>query len=89
VTRRLTFEEKLKPDMLPKGAQIYGLQSLKSTGYRELTTVNFEFKGNTYHPGMSDNWKTTIDGLKRLASLDRIELAGEQAELLAGRASGC
>ncbi len=76
ISRRLTRDEKRDPDLLPPGSRIYGLHSLKSAGFRQLTTVDFEFRGRKYHPGANYNWKTTLEGLNRLATLDRIEVVG-------------
>ena len=36
------------------------------------TTVDFQFQGETYHPGANSNWKTTTTGLTRLAGAERI-----------------
>jgi adenine-specific DNA-methyltransferase len=71
--RRLNLDEKRDPKSLPGGSQIYGLHSLKSAGFRQNTTVEFTFEGETFHPGMNYNWKTTLEGLQRLAKLGRIE----------------
>lgn len=71
--RAMTKEEKVDPSKLPLGSRIYRLDNLTSQGYRQYTTVSFEFDGKTYHPGSERNWKTTVDGLKRLASERRLE----------------
>ncbi len=71
--RALMPEEAANSALLPKGARVYRNGDLTSQGFRQFTTVPFEFQGRTYHPGASANWKTTIEGLQRLASLGRIE----------------
>lgn len=75
-TRRLTKEEKEKPQTLPTGSKIYGLHSLKSSGFRQFTTTDFTFNGENFHPGMNNNWKTSINGMTKLAELGRIEKVG-------------
>lgn len=74
--RRLTQEEKNNPKTLPKGSKIFALHSLKSSGFRENTTVSFEFENELFHPGPNNNWKTTIDGMKKLAKAGRIKKVG-------------
>jgi adenine-specific DNA-methyltransferase len=71
--RQLTEEEVANPGLLPKGSKIYRLDNLISQGFRQFTTVPFMFEGKAYHPGENMNWKTTVDGLQRLAKLGRIE----------------
>jgi adenine-specific DNA-methyltransferase len=71
--RRLTDAEVANPTSLPPGSQIYRLSSLVSQGFRQFTSVPFQFEGKTYDPGLSMNWKTTIEGLRRLALAERIE----------------
>ncbi len=69
----MTKEERDDLALLPPGAKLYRLDNLTSQGFRQFTTVEFEFNGKRYHPGAERNWKTTVDGLKRLASLNRLE----------------
>lgn len=73
IRRSLTKEEREDLTELPAGAKLYRLDNLTSQGFRQFTTVEFEFKGKRYHPGRERNWKTTVDGLKRLSSLNRLE----------------
>ncbi len=74
--RPMTKEEIADITLLPKGTRIYRLDNLTSQGYRQFTTVSFEFDGNIYHPGTERNWKTTIDGLNRLVSNNRLQAHG-------------
>ena len=71
--RGLTDDETRNTEELPNGARIYRNDNFISQGFRQFTTVPFNFQGNTYHPGTEMNWKTTVDGLKRLAASSRIE----------------
>lgn len=69
----MTGEEIGDPSLIPSGARIYRLDNLTSQGYRQFTTIPFEFEGKTYHPGPERNWKTTLEGLGRLAAHRRLE----------------
>jgi adenine-specific DNA-methyltransferase len=71
--RRLSEEEIANPDLLPAGSRIYRLSSLMSQGFRQFTSVPYTHQGKTVDPGANMNWKTSIEGLDRLASLGRIE----------------
>ncbi|WP_255538656.1 DNA methyltransferase [Methylorubrum sp. DB1722] len=54
-------------------ARPYQLTSLISSGVRANTTVSWNFQGKPYHSGDSSNWKTSLEGLRRLSLADRIE----------------
>lgn len=71
--RSLTEAEIANPTLLPSGSRVYRLDNLISQGFRQFTTVPFEFEGKTYHPGPQMNWKTTVEGMQRLAAAGRIE----------------
>ncbi|MFN7798919.1 site-specific DNA-methyltransferase, partial [Gemmatimonas sp.] len=73
-TRRpLTNEEREDSAILPPGSRVYRLGDITSQGFRANTTVEFEFAGKRYHPGAESNWKTSLEGMQRLAELGRIE----------------
>lgn len=74
--RRMTREEVADPSQMPDGARTYMLDNLTSQGFRPNTTVEYRFDGRTFHPGANQNWKTTVDGLDRLAELGRLQAAG-------------
>ncbi len=50
----------------------FATSDLTSQGYRSATTVPFDFEGRTFHPGHTRHWKTTVEGLKRLAAAERL-----------------
>lgn len=52
--------------------RILRLDTITSQGYRANTSVAFQFQGEIYDTGMSKNWKTTLDGMERLAKANRI-----------------
>ncbi len=56
-----------------ESAKIFRYDTMVSSGYRENTTVDFQLRGETYHPGPSNNWKASMpDGMNRLARSGRI-----------------
>jgi len=66
--RGTTKEEKANPSLLPKGARIYKADNLTSQGNPKK---EFIFKGQGYTAG----WKTTLEGMQRLADAERIHVA--------------
>jgi adenine-specific DNA-methyltransferase len=72
--RRLMSEnELLNPSYIANDAKIYRIDNLKSQG---ATGFNFEYLGDSYHPGPNNTWKTNPEGMKKLAIANRICLAG-------------
>jgi adenine-specific DNA-methyltransferase len=55
----------------------YQLISLATGGFRPNTTIDYEFHGRVYHPGPNKCWRTTKEGLDRLAALGRLVPAGK------------
>lgn len=71
--RALTPEEKSGERELQEGVRVFRYDTLVSAGYREKTTVEYEFEGKRYHPGQSNNWKASVpEGMDRLAYARRI-----------------
>jgi adenine-specific DNA-methyltransferase len=52
--------------------EIVSVDPITSQEYRPDTTVPFDHKGVTYHPGMGAHWKTSVEGLHRLAIVGRL-----------------
>lgn len=50
----------------------YQSVSLESAGWSEIGSQPFAFEGRTYSPRTTAHWKTTHEGLRRLAATDRI-----------------
>jgi adenine-specific DNA-methyltransferase len=55
----------------------FQLISLATGGFRPNTTIDYEFGGRTYHPGPNKCWRTTKEGLDRLALVGRIVPTGK------------
>jgi adenine-specific DNA-methyltransferase len=70
--RTMSKSERNQPQSLPEGARILRLDNLVSQGFRQFTSVPFEFQKKAFDPGQTMNWKTTLDGLRRLAASQRI-----------------
>jgi adenine-specific DNA-methyltransferase len=86
-TRRpMTGEERESPDLIPSGWRPYQFTSLTSGAFRENTTVPYTFNGEVFHPGPNACWKTTTQGLDRLARLN-ITLARKILMQSKGRSS--
>jgi adenine-specific DNA-methyltransferase len=78
--RPMSDSELEAPEGIPAEWRILRHSSLLSQGYRENTSVPFEFRGHTFDPGSNQNWKTTLEGLKRLQAADRLMVVGKTLE---------
>jgi len=74
--RPMTAEERSFPKQIPEGWRPYQLDNLTSGAFRENTTVPYTFEREVFHPGANACWKTTVEGLDRLARARRIQRAG-------------
>ena len=50
----------------------FGAYPLTSDGFRETTTVKFEFEGQSFHPGANRHWGVTTPELERVGRAGRI-----------------
>jgi len=73
--RRMTEEEREDWTLLPPGAKVYRRDNLTSTSSAGESADPFEFKGAVYRPGKG-GWKTSRQGLRRLAAANRLEAYG-------------
>ena len=71
--RPLTSGEKEGQFDLSTGARLFLRDNATSGAFRENTTIDYSFRGRTYHPGDNRCWKTTRDGLDRLTRANRLE----------------
>ena len=71
--RSLTTEERRGEQAPPTGARLYRLDNLQSQGATKAGGAPFEFEGKSYRPGTGSHWKTTLDGMNRLAERRRIQ----------------
>jgi adenine-specific DNA-methyltransferase len=73
-SRRLTPDEIAGREPIAEGKR-YQLTSLLSDG-QTSSPQKFEFQGKTYLPRAGTHWKTSVEGLARLAANGRIEIMG-------------
>ena len=74
--RLLTEKERENPSLISVSTRFFTDQGLTSRTGTEATKHPFEFEGETYHP-TAGGWRTSIEGLKRLAAAQRILKAGK------------
>ena len=71
-TRRLTRDEVNGLQPLPTGARPFRAADITSAGASEKGSAPVEIGGNTYTPSPGTHWKTTREGVQRLAFAGRI-----------------
>ncbi|MEW5863232.1 MAG: site-specific DNA-methyltransferase [Pseudomonadota bacterium] len=76
--RRITDEENLGVVPLPKGARRFMPGDLSSQGETEEGSEPFEFDGVKYHLPPNTHWKTSREGLRRLAAKGRLFPIGKR-----------
>jgi adenine-specific DNA-methyltransferase len=70
--RPMTAQERSDPSCVPVGSRVYRHDNLTSQGATDAGTVPYQYEGTTFTPGRSSHWKTTIQGLDRLALARRL-----------------
>ena len=60
------------PSLIPKGAGIFALGDIRSSGWSETGSFTFEFEGKQYKPYVGSHWKTTLDGMGNLKRKNRL-----------------
>ena len=89
--RKMSSEEINNHKLLPKGSRVYRLHYLKPSQYRKNQDFNFEFEGETFSPPGGNtkatpngvhSWATTIDGMKKLAKIGRLQKSGSSVEYI-------
>ncbi len=76
IRRAMTAAEKADPSLLPAGARPYRQDNLTSTGYSNELSKPFSFDGQSYDLSGNIHWKTTVNGLEKLAVARRLERRG-------------
>jgi len=61
--------------------RIWRSYPLTSEGYRETTTVKFNFNGKVFHPGRNRHWGVVVEGLARAGRAGRLLTDGAQIHL--------
>ncbi|MFB2739582.1 site-specific DNA-methyltransferase [Umezakia ovalisporum] len=73
VSRSLTLDEKNNPNLIPNSWRPYKLSGLYSGAASTTTTFTFKFQKRNFYPGASRCWKTTKEGMERLALSNRLQ----------------
>ncbi len=74
--RRMTAEERQDWSLLPKGASVYRRDNLTSTSAAGASADPFHFEDVSFSP-YPGGWKTSREGLSRLALVERLESYGK------------
>ena len=80
--RRLTREEQLQPETIPKDARPFRLISLTSIGANPSTSFPYLFRGQTYEPPQNRCWSTNRTGLDKIGRLGRVVSTGRSLNYL-------
>lgn len=72
--RRMTPEE-AEGKVLP-GNEVFRLATLSSSGYTPSCTFEFHYQGRTYKLARGKSWRTTREGMERLARAGRLMPTG-------------
>ncbi len=75
-TRPLT-EAEVAGQGLPTGARAFQADNLISQGHSDALSESFKFGDRTFRPPTGSHWKTTPQGLTRLAIADRLLVAAQ------------
>jgi adenine-specific DNA-methyltransferase len=75
--RRLTSEEKANAKLIPSKAELFTTNNLVSSGYTQSCIFKFDYEGRTFFPSSGKSWKTTREGMNRLAKKGRLIASGD------------
>ncbi len=62
---------------IPSGARYYTTDNLVSSGYTQTCIYPIEFEGRVFQPSSGKSWKTTREGVQRLAEQRRLQASGD------------
>lgn len=71
--RPITKDERDNLDLIPEGAKLYSYGDITSQGAASQEQT-VEIDGKVYSPGNNLHWKTTVEGMKKLYDMGRIEI---------------
>jgi len=74
--RRLTPEEREDPARIPSGSKLFRLDPIISQGFSEALSRPFIWQGRTYKIAGNHHWKTTPNGMTKLAEIGRLQDSG-------------
>lgn len=79
IRRLMTVDEKRDPTQIPQNHRVYTVDQL--TSQRPPGSDPFAFEGQTYVP-VTGFWKTSVQGLRRLAAANRVVKAGNRVRYI-------
>lgn len=74
--RRLSRDELANLSIVPDGGKVFRHTSMTSGGQSPNTTANFYFQGKVFHPGATQHWKVTLNGLENASKKNRLLALG-------------
>ena len=74
--RRMSAEERAGVIPLPEGSRVFRVDNATSTGYSDALSAPIKLDEKAYVAGGNKHWKTTPDGMRRLAWANRLVPAG-------------
>ncbi len=75
--RALGEEEIENQESIPAKAKIIGTDNLYSDGATESGSFKFEYQGQIFDAGLNKHWKTTKEGMEKLAKAGRLIIKGK------------
>jgi very-short-patch-repair endonuclease/DNA modification methylase len=72
IRRKMTQEEQSGEHSIPEGWRIFAPDTLVSLGATQVGSLPYKFNGKVYTPGANQHWKTTKEGLDKLAEENRL-----------------
>ena len=75
--RPIRDEEVVNPRLIPGNCRVVRHDTLISQGHSDSLSLPFKHEGRIFHPGKNSHWKTTRDGLARLAATGRLAITGD------------
>jgi adenine-specific DNA-methyltransferase len=76
-TRKLTPSEIESSDQILKTGMVFAIGDVRSSGWTESGSFDFNFHGHIYKPSSNTHWKTTSDGMNKLAEANRLIVTGQ------------
>ncbi|MDE2797587.1 MAG: DNA methyltransferase [Gemmatimonadota bacterium] len=80
--RQLTKDEKERAVQLPDGSAVFARNPLTSAGLSSTSSGSFHFQGTDIPCASNSHWKTTPEGMTRLAKADRFAMKGTRLRMV-------
>ena len=71
-TRRVTAAERKDPSLLPDDCRLFKTERVSSEHHSDERSKPFVYDGKTYPVRPGSQWRVSMDGMKRLAELNRL-----------------